>query len=354
MESLRGPALDILKSARASDPNVSPEVCLEALEHAFGTAESGEELYFAFRLMQQQSDEKLSDFLRRLEQSLGRVVQRGGLPLGCADKVRLEQLLRGAVASDLMLVNLRRRERKEKPPTFLQLLKEIRTEEEYEASRKQITPVTHGAYKQNVEAKQIEIQHLKSEIKELKSLVAAVVSKPAQEMQAGHDRNPPKAAHSDCSSESEVVALKKQLKHLQQKFTNKVAEPRASVSAVNASKPVATTPQRSFKVPDEHFCYRCGENGHYAGKCSNAENQAKVIKKLIQALKLSKNDKSSTDATVSKANCSLKKSAADLSDKACIPDGLVGPSSLVLLKVNGQPCTALLDSGSQVTIIFEP
>lgn len=354
MESLRGPALDILKSARASDPNVSPEVCLEALEHAFGTAESGEELYFAFRLMQQQSDEKLSDFLRRLEQSLGRVVQRGGLPLGCADKVRLEQLLRGAVASDLMLVNLRRRERKEKPPTFLQLLKEIRTEEEYEASRKQITPVTHGAYKQNVEAKQIEIQHLKSEIKELKSLVAAVVSKPAQEMQAGHDRNPPKAAHSDCSSESEVAALKKQLKHLQQKFTNKVAEPRASVSAVNASKPVATTPQRSFKVPDEHFCYRCGENGHYAGKCSNAENQAKVIKKLIQALKLSKNDKSSTDATVSKANCSLKKSAADLSDKACIPDGLVGPSSLVLLKVNGQPCTALLDSGSQVTIIFEP
>lgn len=36
-----------------------------------------------------------------------------------------------------------------------------------------------------------------------------------------------------------------------------------------------------------------------------------------------------------------------------IPDGLVGPANLVPLKVNGQPCTALLDSGSQVTIIFE-
>lgn len=32
----------------------------------------------------------------------------------------------------------------------------------------------------------------------------------------------------------------------------------------------------------------------------------------------------------------------------------MGPPSLVPLKVNGQPCTALLDSGSQVTIIFEP
>lgn len=36
-----------------------------------------------------------------------------------------------------------------------------------------------------------------------------------------------------------------------------------------------------------------------------------------------------------------------------IPAGLVGPVSTVTLKVNGQPCTALLDSGSQVTIIFE-
>lgn len=135
MESLRGPALDTVKAARASDPDVSPEDCLEALEHAFGTAESGEELYFAFHLLQQQPGEKLSDFLRRLEESLNRVVQRDGLPLECADKARLKQLLRGAIASDLMLVYLRLRERKATPPTFLQLLKEIRTEEEYEASQ---------------------------------------------------------------------------------------------------------------------------------------------------------------------------------------------------------------------------
>lgn len=45
---------------------------------------------------------------------------------------------------------------------------------------------------------------------------------------------------------------------------------------------------------------------------------------------------------------------ADVPDNACIPEGLVGPPSLVPLKVNGQPSTALLDSGSQVTIIFEP
>ncbi|KAL6491410.1 hypothetical protein MHYP_G00017550 [Metynnis hypsauchen] len=354
MESLRGPALEIVQAVRTGSLNVSPEACLEALEHAFGTAETGEELYFAFRLLQQQPTERLSDFLRRLEQSLNRVVQRGGLPSGCTDKVRLDQLLRGAIASDLMLINLRLRERKDKPPSFLQLLKEIRTEEEYEASRKKLHPVVQSAYvKQEVDEKQTEIQTLKSEMKELKSLVAAAVSKPIQDTLASTDQASHNAVSIECSSDSEITALKKQLKRLQQKFTKNVADPRAVVSSVKTSKLAASSSQRSLKVSEEHFCYRCGENGHFAGKCQNPENQAKVIKRLIQALKFSKTNKSSGDATASTMNCSVKNSTAHVPESVSIPDGLVGPPSLVPLKVNGQPCTALLDSGSQVTIIFE-
>uniref|UniRef100_A0A3P8RUW1 CCHC-type domain-containing protein n=1 Tax=Amphiprion percula TaxID=161767 RepID=A0A3P8RUW1_AMPPE len=138
MESLKGPALEIAKSVREADPEASPTEYLEALESAFGSAESGDDLYFAFRLMQQQPSEKLSDFLRRLERALAKVVQRGGFPASSKDQARLEQLLRGAVASDLMLIQLRLRERKSSPPTFLQLLSEIRTEEEYEASRRKL------------------------------------------------------------------------------------------------------------------------------------------------------------------------------------------------------------------------
>ncbi|XP_048104195.1 paraneoplastic antigen Ma2 homolog [Alosa alosa] len=231
MESLRGPALDIVNAAR------------------------------------QQPGEKLSDFLRRLEQSLNRVVQKDGLPFGCADKARLEQLLRGAIASDLMLVNLRLRERKTKPPTFLQLLKEIRTEEEFEASRKKITPVVQsGNVRQNADVKQSDIQNLKSEIKELKALVAAVVTKPAQYTSASSETNSPNVVYSECSSDSDVAALKKQMKRLQQKVMNKVGEPQVAVSAVNTSKPVASSSQQSFKVSEEHFCYRCGESGHLARK----------------------------------------------------------------------------------------
>ena len=38
---------------------------------------------------------------------------------------------------------------------------------------------------------------------------------------------------------------------------------------------------------------------------------------------------------------------------ASVPEGLIGPASTVQRKVHGHPCTAILASGSQVTIIFE-
>lgn len=44
----------MIKAVRLSDPDVTPEKCLEALESAFGLAESGDDLYFAFILQQQQ------------------------------------------------------------------------------------------------------------------------------------------------------------------------------------------------------------------------------------------------------------------------------------------------------------
>lgn len=63
-ESLKGPASAVVKAVRTADPVVISAQCLETIESAFGSAETGEDLYFAFRLLQQQPQEKLSDFLR--------------------------------------------------------------------------------------------------------------------------------------------------------------------------------------------------------------------------------------------------------------------------------------------------
>lgn len=55
----------------------------------------------------------------------------------------------------------------------------------------------------------------------------------------------------------------------------------------------------------------------------------------------------------SNTSCSAKRSVVSSVGEKPIPEGLIGPSTTVQLLINGQPCSALLDSRSQVTIIFE-
>lgn len=50
VESLKGPELEIVKALRLSSNDASAGKYLETLKSAFGTSESGEDLYFAFQL----------------------------------------------------------------------------------------------------------------------------------------------------------------------------------------------------------------------------------------------------------------------------------------------------------------
>ncbi|XP_055011546.1 paraneoplastic antigen Ma1 homolog [Boleophthalmus pectinirostris] len=352
MESLKGPALELIKAIRLSDPDVTADKCLEALESAFGLAESGDDLYFSFRLLQQQPVEKLSDFLRRLERALAKVVQRGGLPARDMDRARVDQLLKGAVNADLMLLQLRLRERKVNPPTFLELLKDIRKEEEYEASKVKLSQSVHTVHaKVQAESKQSEILNLRAEIKEVKSMFAALATQ-SQSVEVDLPEKHPTRSESATSLDPEVQALRKQVKHLQQKVNSKTIRRQSSgpttVMAVNS--PVKTAPET-----EERFCYRCGENGHLAGKCSRPENQTKVIQRLLQALKRAKTSSSQSKAESPSQDpaCTVRKSTIDVLQSAGIPEGLIGPPSVEPLRVNGHLCDALLDSGSRVSIIFE-
>lgn len=353
MESLKGPAVEIAKSVRESNPEAGPDEYLEALESAFGSAESGDDLYFAFQLMQQQPGEKLSDFLRRLERSLTKVVQRGGLTSYSKDKARLEQLLRGAVVSDLMLIQLRLREKKSSPPTFLQLLSEIRIEEEYEASRRKLNSSVHRVQTKHSETEQTEIQNLKAEIKELKTKFATCISKSPD---AKEKRVSP-VQSGECSDTQELAALKKQVRRLQNKVAQKGTPPEPSVHLTSVAAVEATsttrTPNRNRPSLEEQFCYSCGEKGHFVAKCQNPENQNKVIRKLIQTIRAMKENPAASSNNTTDTNCNVKQGLLTSPTPAGIPEGLIGPPSIVPLKVNGQPCEALFDSGSQVTIICE-
>lgn len=359
MESLKGQALEEVKAVQLSDPDVTPEKCLEALESAFGLAESGDDLYFSFRLQRQHPGEKLSEFLRRLERCLSKVVQRGGLPASSMDRARVEQLLKGAVDADLMLIRLR--EKKDNPPTFLQLLRDIRTEEEYEASKAKLNQSVRSVYAKPQAESKSEIQTLRAEIK---SMFATMATKhqPVTEERVESPVAP--ITDTETSHDPEVIALRKQVRQLTQKMNSKTftavaassavmtvgsTSPAPSTSPVPNTLPAPNTLTRRSTDTADYICYRCGENGHIASKCTNAENPSKVIHKVIGALKKAK----TTGSQTASAGAEVRKSTLDFHKTTDLPEGLIGPPCMEPLKVNGHLCDALLDSGSRVNIIFQ-
>ena len=128
--------MEIIKAVRWSNPDASCMEYIQAIDNTFGSTESGEDLYLSFKSLYQKPNERLSEFLRRLEKSLSKVIRRGGLPGNTGNRARLDQLIKGAVESDLMLIQLNLRDKRDNPPTFLDLLKEIREAEDLEAARR--------------------------------------------------------------------------------------------------------------------------------------------------------------------------------------------------------------------------
>ncbi|XP_056611090.1 paraneoplastic antigen Ma2 homolog [Triplophysa dalaica] len=179
--------------------------------------ESAEDLYFVFRLLRQDLGETLSDFLMRLEKALTKVVKKGGLSSrGSADKARVEQLIRGAVESDLLLLQLRLRERREDPPDFLALLNEIREEEETEAARHSLGVTAKPVPRPRQKMTNIAVRELQAEIQELRMQVAESPSKMPVAERAS--REVMSKRETDLSPE--VLALKKQVQRLEEQLTS--------------------------------------------------------------------------------------------------------------------------------------
>ncbi|KAL6485589.1 hypothetical protein MHYP_G00049810 [Metynnis hypsauchen] len=347
LECLRGPALEIIKALRLSNQGATSQEFLDALDSAFGSAESAEDLYFSFRLIQQKAGEKLSDYVRRIEPVLAKVVKKGGVSASDKDKVRIEQLLRGAVDSDLMLLQLRLKERRTKPPNFLDLLAEIRTEEEYQRTRKKVNAcIRNVAVCNDSVDNDVDIEVLKADFKALKTQVFQMSKGSAGEGASAYT-SMPNSGHSG-NDKSEAAALRKKVKKLSKKLKSKggnATEPSATVAAVGTKSQSQGSRQAQSPAGGECFCYRCGEDGHIATKCSFAENEKKVIKRLIASLNKAKGKQSNDgNANCETTNCFSKKQEVRTNINALLPKGLIGPPSTVKVKVNGRPCTAILDN----------
>ncbi|XP_058927725.1 paraneoplastic antigen Ma2 [Kogia breviceps] len=133
-ESLRGPALDLMHIVQADNPSISVEECLEAFKQVFGSLESRRTSQVKYLKTYQEEGEKVSAYVLRLETLLRRAVEKRAIPRNIADQVRLEQVMAGASLSEILWCRLRELRDQGPPPSFLDLMKVIREEEEEEAS----------------------------------------------------------------------------------------------------------------------------------------------------------------------------------------------------------------------------
>ncbi len=246
--------------------------------------------------MCQSTGETLSEFLRRIEKMLSKVVECDGLSPGLVDKVRIEQLIRGAVNSDMMLLQLRLREKG--PPTFFS---EIREAEESEASRHRMSAKAKAIhYHEEERASTSVIQELKAEIQELRTQICGGESKTVSTSSLVIKPKEKQIQQTGNTDNSEVQDLRKQVQNLQQQL---------AIMSVGSTQPSSQFPEtrpklsNSFtslkgklaKTRDDYFCYRCGEDGHIAKKCQAPPNSDQVIQKLICSLWQIKSEKYEID-----------------------------------------------------------
>lgn len=134
LESLRGPALSIIRVLRAHNDTMTVEQCLDALKQIFGSKEDHRTAQLKFLQAFQLSREKTSVFLLRLEPLVQKAVQHSPVSVRSTDHIRLKHVLARANLTSTLRGKLEILDQRGCPPTFLELIKLIRDEEEWETT----------------------------------------------------------------------------------------------------------------------------------------------------------------------------------------------------------------------------
>lgn len=249
IESLKGPAADIVRFFKTGNPHATAIEYMKALETAFGTTESAPDLMVRFRNTFQSEGEKLSAYLLRLDKLLHAVYRKGGIELSEMNRTRIGQIVRGASSHDMVALRIRMTYKLREPPTFTELLQEVREEEDMIQDRNTTKSV-------------------------VKSSAVAPVATVCKE------------AH------SEIEVLRKELNGLKTEMTRLMS---ANVTTAQSdiqrsdvafkSKKKRINPSQEQTQADSNpgvFCYRCGEDGHFKRNCEGEENLRKVNTRLIK------------------------------------------------------------------------
>lgn len=243
LDSLLPPAADLVKGL---GPNAFPTALLRVLDSAYGAVQDGEELFAQFLNILQDHGERPSSYLQRLQLTLSKVVNLGGILAAETHKHLLKQFCRGCWDS-AVINKLQLDQKKDDPPSFSELLFMLRTEEDRQMAKETLMK-----------------KHLPSSKQRATLQTLSTCS----------------CGHSDSSA---IEDLRKQMLKLQSQMSALLSKTSPTSAKVerqqNKQKPkVSQGPNQ----PKPWFCFKCGEDGHIAPACSNPPNPSLVEEKRRQ------------------------------------------------------------------------
>lgn len=286
LDSLVPPASNVVKPL---GPTALPSVYLELLNSAFGTVEDGDELFAKFLNTLQDPGEKPSHYLHRLQTALSKALSRGGAVPTDADRHLLRQFCRGCW-DNALLAELQLERKKDKPPSFTELLLQLRVEEDKHIAKESRMKKHFAAARPKVASHAITATSDLSEptVQENLTEMRAQIT----QLQGQLTKLKPQTVVQPVGSQSDLVTeLKAQITELQSHLaktkspysTKKSASAPKAKTQIKPKAPERTATDQAVKNrPKPWYCFQCGEDGHIVSACSNESNPSLVADKRKQ------------------------------------------------------------------------